>query len=883
MAADQAAGLTLKVDASAVKAASVELDNLTTASGKAESATGKFNETNKKTKKTALDAGEGLGKQGEALGKINTGMSKQEILAQRLGTSTKNLGFASRNAAMQLQDVVVSLDMGMPAYRVLLQQLPQVTGAFGGLGNTLRYFAGVLGPVGLAVTAVSAALGTGIAIISRSERQLAALNKTIVLTGNVSGLSADQMLRMAESGESAGRSFNKTLSTLQLLAQAGVKAGADFENLSKVVQDFAKASGQPIEDVVAQIGKLSTDPVGGLRALADQYHNVTEAQIQNVQQLVNQGKQTEAVATANGIASSSFAKMAGEIKSNAGTLENAMNAVTSAAKSMWDAILDIGRPQSSNAKEMEVRDQLQRRITAYNAEMKAINQQGGVATEAQKARVDALNGEIEALNRSLSALTATNTAQRQKNQATAEAARAQEEANQRTKTANDLATQYATNAEKRTKEMERLREALKSGAINQAQFLEYEKRINEQYKDKSGSKAAAERVNAGVKMVEVARQELAALRAAGKQQAQNANDGTRTSKAQAELNKLTAEQAVILEAAKGRTLTTSEKQRLAEYDTTIEIRKQIVEEAKRQDAAEKALKAHQQVDAYLKNQDASIKAITDGYAMSTREAANLREELQLIDRLNRTGASAADTTAAVNKLRELQEAQRGESASMFDGFSRGLKDSVDEMGTAYSQMADLTKFSFSTMTNSLNEFFTTGKFQAKDMVNTILAELVRLATSSAFKSLIEAFGKGSGGGGSLFGSIFGALTANAKGGAYAGGNLSAFSGQVVDSPTFFNYGVKAFANGAGLMGEAGPEAIMPLRRGADGKLGVAASGAGGGIMVNTTVNMGTGKTDTDVSGTGDQRVAQAFGKQITETVKAEIVKQTRPGGILFKK
>lgn len=882
MAADQAAGLTLRVDASAVKAASTELDNLTTASGKAEAATGKFNETNKKTKEWGLQAGEALGKQGEALGKVNTNMSKQELLAQRLGTSTKNLGFASRNAAMQLQDVVVSLDMGMPAYRVMLQQLPQVTGAFGGLGNTLRYFAGVLGPVGLAVTALTAALGTGVAVISRSERQLSALNKTITLTGNVSGLSADQMLRMAESGEAAGRSFSKTLSTLQLLAQAGVKAGADFENLSRVVQDFAKASGQPIEDVVEQIGKLSSDPVGGLRALADQYHNVTEAQIQNVQQLVNQGRQTEAVATANGIASSSFAKMASEIKGNAGTLERSMNAVTSAAKSMWDAILDIGRPQSSNAKEMEVRDQLQRRVTAYNAEMRAINKQGGVATEAQKARIEALNGEIEALNRSLGALTATNTAQRQKNQATHEAARAQEEANQRTKTANDLATQYATNAERRTKEMNRLREALKSGAITQAQFLEYEKRINEQYKDKSATKAAAERVNAGVKMVEIARQELAALRAAGKQQAQNATDGSRTSKAQAELNKLTAEQAVILEAAKGRTLTTTEKQRVAEYDTTIEIRKQIVEEAKRQDAAEKALKAHQQVDAYLKNQDASIKAITSGYAMSTREAANLREELQLIDRLNRTGASAADTTAAVNKLRELQEAQRGESASMFDGFSRGLKDSVDDMGTAYSQMADLTKFSFSTMTNSLNEFFTTGKTSAKDMVNTILAELVRLATSSAFKSLISAFGSGSGGG-SLFGSIFSAISANAKGGAYAGGNLSAFSGQVVDTPTFFNYGVKAFANGAGLMGEAGPEAIMPLRRGPDGKLGVAASGAGGGIMVNTTVNMATGKTETDVSGTGDQRVAQAFGKQITETVKAEIVKQTRPGGILFKK
>ncbi|HGE6718598.1 phage tail tape measure protein [Serratia sp. OLHL2] len=62
---------------------------------------------------------------------------------------------------------------------------------------------------------------------------------------------------------------------------------------------------------------------------------------------------------------------------------------------------------------------------------------------------------------------------------------------------------------------------------------------------------------------------------------------------------------------------------------------------------------------------------------------------------------------------------------------------------------------------------------------------------------------------------------NAKGGVYASPSLSAFSGQIVSNPTLF-----AFARGAGLMGEAGPEAIMPLKRGADGSLGVRAIGGG---------------------------------------------------------
>lgn len=67
-----------------------------------------------------------------------------------------------------------------------------------------------------------------------------------------------------------------------------------------------------------------------------------------------------------------------------------------------------------------------------------------------------------------------------------------------------------------------------------------------------------------------------------------------------------------------------------------------------------------------------------------------------------------------------------------------------------------------------------------------------------------------------------------KGGVYTSANLSAYSNTIVDTPTYF-----AFAKGAGLMGEAGPEAIMPLTRAADGSLGVRAIGdvnGGGGFV-----------------------------------------------------
>jgi phage-related minor tail protein len=76
------------------------------------------------------------------------------------------------------------------------------------------------------------------------------------------------------------------------------------------------------------------------------------------------------------------------------------------------------------------------------------------------------------------------------------------------------------------------------------------------------------------------------------------------------------------------------------------------------------------------------------------------------------------------------------------------------------------------------------------------------------------------------------------------------------------------------MGEAGPEAIMPLRRLPSGRLGVEAGGAGTGVVVNVNV---------DAKGTAvesDQSNGQALGAVVGAAVRAEIVQQQRPGGLL---
>jgi lambda family phage tail tape measure protein len=120
-------------------------------------------------------------------------------------------------------------------------------------------------------------------------------------------------------------------------------------------------------------------------------------------------------------------------------------------------------------------------------------------------------------------------------------------------------------------------------------------------------------------------------------------------------------------------------------------------------------------------------------------------------------------------------------------------------------------------------------------VSGIAQNLANRLIDSAFKpiedALFRAFsGAGAGGGGGLFGGLtsalgglFGMGGTFARGGVFGqAGEITAFaSGGVVSRPTVF-----PFARGIGLMGEAGPEAILPLRRGRGGRLGVETSGEG---------------------------------------------------------
>ena len=106
----------------------------------------------------------------------------------------------------------------------------------------------------------------------------------------------------------------------------------------------------------------------------------------------------------------------------------------------------------------------------------------------------------------------------------------------------------------------------------------------------------------------------------------------------------------------------------------------------------------------------------------------------------------------------------------------------------------------------------------------------------------------------------------------AGNKISKFAkGGIIKNPTMFAYGSGGYGR-FGLMGEAGPEAIMPLKRGANGKLGVQSSGGVGNIVVNV-----------DASGSsieGDSAQGEQFGRALAAAIQSELIQQKRPGGLL---
>jgi hypothetical protein len=224
--------------------------------------------------------------------------------------------------------------------------------------------------------------------------------------------------------------------------------------------------------------------------------------------------------------------------------------------------------------------------------------------------------------------------------------------------------------------------------------------------------------------------------------------------------------------------------------------------------AEAASAPLQSVTALRAALSATASEATTSFEVANQAATGLGSALQ--------GAGAAATSAA--------GAGRGAGAALRDGAEAARtawEATADALRTAQERSREMAQSLAQDITGPIKDALKSGELTWETFAGAISRIAQNLATrliDLAFKpienALINAFsGGGAGGGGGFLASLFGF----AKGGVFAAGTeLTAFArGGVVHRPTVF-----PFAKGVGLMGEAGPEAILPLRRGKGGRLGV---------------------------------------------------------------
>ncbi|HBB1446652.1 TPA: phage tail tape measure protein, partial [Escherichia coli] len=574
------------------------------------------------------------------------------------------------------------------------------------------------------------------------DSTLSAFNKTLVLSGNQSGLTADRMLTLSRAGQAAGLTFNQARESLTALVNAGVRGGEQFDAINQSVARFASASGVEVDKVAEAFGKLTTDPTSGLMAMARQFRNVTAEQIAYVAQLQRSGDEAGALQAANDIATKGFDEQTRRLKENMGTLETWADKTGKAFKSMWDAILDIGRPESSAdmlASAQKAFDEADKKWQWYQSRSQRRGKTSSFRANLQGAWNDRENAR-------LGLAAATLQSDMEKAGELAARDRAERDASQLKYTgeAQKAYERLLTPLEKYTARQEELNKALKDGKILQADYNTLMAAAKKDYESTlKKPKSSGVKVSAGERQEDQAHAALLALETELRTLEKHSGANGKISQQRRDLWKAENQYAVLKEAATKRQLSEQEKSLLTHEKETLEYKRQLAELGDKVEHQKRLNELAQQAARFEQQQGAKQAAISaQARGLTDRQVQRESEEQRLRDVYGDNPDALAKATSALKNTWSAEEQLRG---SWMAGLKSGWGEWAESATDSFSQVKSVATQTFDGIAQNMAAMLTGSEQSWRGFTRSVLSMLTEIFLKQAMVGIVGSIGSAMGG------------------------------------------------------------------------------------------------------------------------------------------
>jgi lambda family phage tail tape measure protein len=641
------------------------------------------------------------------------------------GHSLRN---AMRTVPMQFTDIVVSLQAGQSPFQVFLQQGGQLKDMFGGAGPAARAMADyVLGLITPTYTAAAAFGVLGVAMY-QGRTMFDGLNRDLIMSGNSTAVFSDSYKNMANSvAMSTGEWRGTVVEAMSAIVKSNQVGAENIALVTQAAVELERYGGVAISESANMFAELGKKPVEASEKLNETYGYLTASVYRQIQALEEQGKRDEAAALAQKAFANAATERINQVKESLGPLQKWWIDVGEAARFAWG--------------------QMQRAMgwTAASKQEQLLNLDNQIAEIGKYYGTPGTSATLSALKQKRDALQAEVTANYQ-------AEKAQRAKNEAEKASVDLLakrTEFATKAEKKSRELAAARELYEKsgGRVTSSEYQDIVSGINNKYKESAGRHRMSE-----------------AEKLAHKQETAYDRLTTSIKKYRAELDAVIARES---QASKYDKLAGGIAAEFDQNHINLKQKNSLLKELEKLRQNEIDANSRVAVKDFTTKMDEENQKLREKYTAlgmvgieldvyNMREARRM-EAIQKLNQLQRegktiTGEAAQAIYAAADASARQSETMMRAANDMQRSWEFGWKKSFDSYVDNATNAAQQAQSVFSTATkgmeDALTKFAMTGKLDFNSLANSIIADLIRIQVRAMIVQALTGISGGWGGGSS---------------------------------------------------------------------------------------------------------------------------------------